>query len=79
MPDDVAVHGDALEDRDFRAGEDLVRYSIDVAGANGPFTIEAELWYQPIAYRWAENLQAYDAFEPRRFVRSTSRWLPHPR
>ena len=61
VPDDVAVHGHALEDRDFGSGEDLVRSSIDVAGANGPFTIEAELWYQPIAFRWAENLKAYNA------------------
>ena len=68
VPDDVAVHGQAFEDRDFGPGEDLVRYSIDVAGANGPFTIEAELWYQPIAFRWAENLKAYNAPEPRRFV-----------
>ena len=28
----------------------------------------AELWYQPIAYRWAMNLKRYDAMEPRRFV-----------
>jgi hypothetical protein len=27
-----------------------------------------ELRYQPIAYRWAQNLAAYDAAEPKRFV-----------
>ncbi len=30
--------------------------------------MEAELWYQPIAYRWAMNLKKYDAMEPTRFV-----------
>jgi hypothetical protein len=67
-PADVAVHGGAREDPDFEAGEDRVRYSIDVTGASGPFTVEAELWYQSIAYRWSQNLGAYDAAEPRRFV-----------
>ena len=30
--------------------------------------MNAELWYQPIAYRWAMNLKRYDAMEPKRFV-----------
>ena len=67
-PADVAVHGAALDDADFRGGEDRVRYSIDLAGAQGPLTIEVQLWYQPIAYRWVENLRTYDSAEPRRFV-----------
>jgi len=64
----IAVHGGALEDEDFTAGGDRIRYSVDVAGHQGPFRVEAELWYQPIAFRWAMNLQAYDAKEPARFV-----------
>jgi hypothetical protein len=67
-PNDVAVRGAAFDDPDFAGGEDRVHYSIDVAGAKGPFSIEAQIWYQSIAYRWAENLRAYDAAEPRRFV-----------
>ena len=67
-PADVAVHGEALADPDFGAGEDRVRYSVDITGARGPFTIEAQLWYQSIAYRWARNLEGYTAAEPRRFV-----------
>ncbi len=67
-PADVAVQGDALADPDFDAGEDRVRYSVDTAGARGPFTIEAQLWYQSIGYRWARNLDGYRAAEPRRFV-----------
>jgi hypothetical protein len=65
---DVAVHGEALADPDFGAGEDRVRYSVDTAGARGPFTVEARLWYQSIGYRWARNLEGYTAAEPRRFV-----------
>jgi len=68
-PHDVAVHGEALADQDFGAGEDRMRYSIDTAGASGPFTLEVQLWYQSIGYRWAENLRAYSAAEPQRFVR----------
>jgi hypothetical protein len=68
-PADVAVHGEASTDADFGAGEDRVRYSIDTAGARGPFTIEVQVWYQSIAYRWAQNLKAYSAAEPQRFVR----------
>jgi hypothetical protein len=67
-PADVAVRGDALADPDFGAGEDRVRYTIDTGGARGPFTIEAQLWYQSIGYRWARNLDGYTAAEPRRFI-----------
>ncbi len=68
VPDDVEVRGDAADDPDFLGGEDRVRYSIDVSAAEGPFTFDAELWYQSIAYRWAQNLRGYDAAEPQRFV-----------
>jgi hypothetical protein len=66
---DVAVHGAAAEDADFTGGGDRVRYSVDVAGASGPFTVDVELLYQPIGFRWAQNLKAYSqASEPRRFT-----------
>jgi hypothetical protein len=65
---DVAVHGDAEGDADFSAGGDRIRYSVAVGDAQGPFQVEAELWYQAIAYRWAMNLKKYDAMEPKRFV-----------
>jgi hypothetical protein len=67
-PSDVAVHGGALGDPDFIGGQDEVQYSIDLADRRGPFIVSVQLWYQPIAFRWAQNLRAYDAFEPRRFV-----------
>jgi hypothetical protein len=65
---DVAVHGEAEADGDFLGGGDRIRYSIAVGDAPGPFRLDVELWYQPIAYRWAMNLKGYDAMEPRRFV-----------
>jgi hypothetical protein len=65
---DIAVIGEAAEDTDFHAGEDLVHYAVDLGGAQGPFRVEVELWYQPIGFRWAHNLGTYDAGEPRRFV-----------
>lgn len=66
---DVAVHGEAAGDRDFGGRGDTVRYTIDVSGRQGPFRIDVELRYQPIAYRWAQNLRGYAGLEPTRFVR----------
>ena len=65
----VQVAGIAAGDPDFAAGSDRVHYTVTVDPGAGPFTVEAELWFQPIGYRWAENLAAYDAPETRRFVR----------
>jgi hypothetical protein len=68
-PADVAVRGDAARDPDFAGGADRVRFAVAVGGAAGPLRVDAELWYQPIAFRWARNLAGYDAPEPARFVR----------
>jgi hypothetical protein len=66
---DIAVRGGASADRDFTGGGDRVRYELEVEpDAPRPLHVEATLYYQPIAYRWAQNLRSYDASEPRRFV-----------
>jgi hypothetical protein len=65
---DIAVVGAALQDEDFGAEGDRVRYIVNVAGREGPFRIEAELRFQPIAFRWAQNLKTYDSHETRRCV-----------
>jgi len=65
---DIAVIGDAADDPNFTDAGDSVHYSVTMAGAQGPFQIEAELWYQPIGFRWAHNLAAYDAPETKRIV-----------
>lgn len=66
--EDVGVYGGASGDGDFGDGGDRVRYAVAVDPGAGPFTVEAELLYQPIGFRWARNLAAYSAPEPRRFV-----------
>jgi hypothetical protein len=65
---DVAVVGDALADADFAGGMDRVRYTPPIDAQAGALEVVAELWYQPIAFRWARNLADYDAAEPRRFL-----------
>jgi hypothetical protein len=67
---DVAVQGAAAADADFVAAGDRVRYRIEVpASSPTPLRVEAELLYQSIGYRWAENLRGYDTAETQRFER----------
>jgi hypothetical protein len=66
---DVAVRGEALGDPDFADGGDRVRLRIPVGQGAAPFKVEAELLYQPIGYRWAENMRGIDAAEPHTFNR----------
>jgi len=66
--DDIAVNGAAVDDDDFTAGSDRVRYSISLTDSVDSLNITARLIYQPIGYRWAQNLKDYDAFETNRFV-----------
>jgi hypothetical protein len=66
---DIAPQGGAVNDNDFTGGGDTIRYAIAVGQAQGPFRVEAELLFQPISFRWASNLKAYNAAEPQRFTR----------
>jgi hypothetical protein len=66
---EIAVQGGAASDEDFTGGGDRIRYSVPLGNAQGPYQVEAELWFQPISYRWANNLKPYDAMEPQRFTR----------
>lgn len=65
----IAVIGPAASDSDFVGGADSLSYSVALANARGPLTVTAELYYQAIGFRWAQNLRGYDAPEPQRFVR----------
>jgi hypothetical protein len=65
---DIAVIGAAADDPNFTDADDLVRYSIATQNAPGPYRVEVELWYQPIGYRWAHNLEPYETVETRRFL-----------
>ena len=68
MDAEITPQGEAMNDNDFAAGGDKIRYSIPVGSAQGPFQVDAELWFQPISYRWASNLKTYTAMEPQRFT-----------
>lgn len=63
----IAVVGSAHDDPGFTGGSASIRYSIK-AQSSGPWQVKAELWYQPIGFRWAHNLEPYKAAEPQRFV-----------
>jgi hypothetical protein len=64
---EIGVYGSAAQDENFGSAGDRVRYRVPTSSA-GPFRVEVELLYQSIGYRWAHNLEAYDAPEPKRFV-----------
>ena len=66
--DAVAVRGAAGADTDFAAGGDRVRYRVPVQSSAGPLTIEVELRYQSIGFRWARNLGRHAAAETSRFL-----------
>jgi hypothetical protein len=65
---DIAVQGEAANDPAFADGGSRVRYTVPLAGAQGPYEVSVELWYQPIGFRWAQNLKPYNReVETRRF------------
>lgn len=66
--EDIAVHGPATKDGNFVGGSDKVTYRIPLQEVTGSLTVTAELMFQTIAYRWAQNLAPYDTPETNRFV-----------
>ena len=78
---DIGVYGAAMQDSDFAGGGDVVHYAVPLAAPRGgPFVVSVELLYQPIGFRWAHNLEKYDAPEPKRFLNyfnamSSSSWV----
>jgi hypothetical protein len=64
---DIAVIGAAAADANFTGGESQTRYEVRSA-ASGQIHVTAELWYQPIGFRWAHNLEPYKTSETERFV-----------
>jgi len=67
VDEDIAVCGKAFSDPDFQGGMDTVRFQVNLNEAQGPFTVVAELLYQSIGYRWAQNLRGLDAPEPLKY------------
>jgi hypothetical protein len=62
---EIAVFGGAAADPDFMGEGDRVRYRVAAVGAA---SVQVELRYQPIGFRWARNLAPYRAAEPQIFV-----------
>lgn len=54
-PDDIRTVGLAATDADFDAGGDEIVYRVPVSG-NDPFTVHAELVYQPLAFGHLKDL-----------------------
>jgi hypothetical protein len=65
---DVAVKGKATTDSDLNDGHDSIVYRIPKGSIEGSIKITVEFWYQPIGYRWANNLSSFKAMEPERFI-----------
>ena len=61
--EDIAVYGAAAGDENFGGGSDQVTYQIDVQEYEGPFTLRAELLYQTLSYRFAQDLCQQDTEE----------------
>jgi hypothetical protein len=58
LPPEIAVYGQAAGDASFLGGSDLVTYSVEVRGASAPFTVSAELLYEPLSYQFVMDLVA---------------------
>jgi hypothetical protein len=65
---DIAVYGAVVDDADFESAMDRTQYTIALDSVQWPLTVTAELLYQTIGYRWADNLRQHDAPEPARFL-----------
>lgn len=73
---EVGVYGEALKDDDFVGGGDRLRYQLRLGDSKPPYTVRAELLYQPIAYRWAQNLAQTEHVETGRFIRAYNAVAP---
>ena len=67
-PKEIAVVGDAATDPNFNDTGSTIRYLVRTGNTTGPLTITAELWFQPVGFRWAHNLAPYNAPEPQRML-----------
>lgn len=67
---DIAVRGEARDDPDFDGGGDRVLLDVPLSGTRrAPYTVTVELLFQPIGYRWIENLRGAEGAEVEAFLR----------
>lgn len=64
-----AVIGNALQDATFTGGSDTLMYQVQTNGAQGPFTIQVDLLYQTVGYRWSQNVLDSKSEEAQTFGR----------
>jgi len=57
---DFAVYGQAVTDANFQGGSDEITYQISTQGKSGPFEVTAEVLYETISYRFAQDLAQDD-------------------
>ena len=68
--EDIAVRGSARDDPDFIGGTDRLLLDVPLSGTlRTPYTLEVQLFFQPISYRWIENLRSFQGAEVERFLR----------
>ena len=67
LPVDIAVYGEAAEDANIIGGSDLVTYRMEVGETTGPFTVSAELLYEPLSYRFVVDMLADETELTERF------------
>lgn len=65
---DFAVWGAALGDENFVGGSDQIRYEVDVSAYQGPFSVQAELLLQSVAFPFVRDLEEFQTPEVDRFV-----------
>ena len=68
LPAEIAVYGEAAGDANFLGGSDLVMYRLEVQDATGPFTVSAELLYEPLSYQFMADLLADETELTERFA-----------
>lgn len=64
---DIAVYGAARDDATFAAGGDTIAYEAPVDAAAGPFTVSVALLYQPLSYRFVQDLLTDETALTQRF------------
>ena len=67
-PAEIAVYGSAARRPGLRRRAAIACATTSPCRQPGRYAVEAELRYQSIGYRWAHNLERYDAAEPKRFL-----------
>jgi hypothetical protein len=68
--EDIAIRGEARDDPDFVGGSDRILLDVPLSGTRRvPYTVTVEVLFQPLGYRWIENLRQSEGAEVMDFLR----------